>query len=124
MEAGSKLWAITGGHIPAESTGSEPQRSSRDMLCLLNTGDRIAHVSLAIYYADKEPVKPYEITVAARRMRNIRFNDLIDPEAILLATDYACLLSSDVPVIAGFTKIDSSNGILLTSHMAAHPLSF
>ena len=123
METGSKLWAITGGHIPLNSTGKEPENTSRDVLCLLNTGDAVARIKLTVYYADREPAAPYEITVAAQRMRNIRFNDLIDPEAIPLATDYACLVVSDVPIIAGFTKIDSSSGKVFTSAMMAHPLS-
>ena len=116
------MWAITGGHVPAISTGPEPQNTSRDVVCILNPNDTTASISITIYYASREPSLPYEVIVAARRMRNIRFNDLIDPEAIPLETDFACIAVSDVPVIVGFSKVDTSSGIVLSYTTAALPL--
>ncbi|MBE0429871.1 MAG: sensory rhodopsin transducer, partial [Thermoleophilia bacterium] len=90
------------------STGREPDYTSRDELSILNASDETAHLGLTIYYSDREPVGPYRLTVAARRTRHVRFNDLIDPEAMPLDVDYACVVESDVPVIVQFTRLDSS----------------
>lgn len=105
---GRTSWAIAGGHIPLESNGHEPAFTSRDTLCLLNTTDEEAHVELTLFYSDREPVGPYKLTVAARRVRHVRFNDLIDPEAMPLDTDYGSVIHSDVPLVVQFTRQDTS----------------
>ena len=53
---GCRRWAIPEGYIPEESTGPEPQMTSHETVCLLNTSDRTAHVEIAVYFADREPV--------------------------------------------------------------------
>lgn len=105
---GHTVWAIPGGHIPLHSTGHEPENTSRDELSLLNTTDEEAQVELTIFYSDREPVNPYRLVVAARRVRQVRFNDLIDPEALPLDTPYACVLVASVPIVVQFTRLDTS----------------
>ncbi|GAB2773192.1 sensory rhodopsin transducer [Rhabdobacter roseus] len=123
MTTGSTHWALAGGHIPAESNGPEPARTSRDVLHLLNTGDTEASVELLIYYADREPMGPYRFKVPARRVKVVRFNDLIDPEAIPLATDYACTLTANLPLVVQYTRLDTSHNPQATeSTLAAYPI--
>lgn len=104
---GRKVWAIPGGRIPLRSTGREPEFTSHDKIGLLNASDREAHVEMTIYYADRDPVGPYRVTVPARRMRPVRFNDLIDPQPIPLETDYACIIESDLPIVVQFSRLDT-----------------
>ena len=114
---GAKRWAIPEGYIPAYSHGPEPQFTSHETVCLLNTTGREAHVSIMIFYSDREPVGPYRVTVAPRRTRHVRFNDLTDPEPIPLDTDFASVIESDVPVIVQHTRLDSrqaANALLST----------
>lgn len=110
MSIGHKIWVIPGGHIPPVSTGREPACTSRDEICILNTGNRDATLRIVIYYTDQPPVGPYTITVQAQRVRHVRFNDLVDPAPILLDIDYAALIQSDIPVVIQFIRIDSSSG--------------
>jgi hypothetical protein len=105
---GRSTWVIPGGHIPLNSTGHEPTFTSHDKLCVLNVADEDAELEIFIYYADREPVGPYCVTVPARRTAHIRFNDLIDPEAIFLDVDYASVLTSTIPVVVQFSRLDSS----------------
>ena len=109
---GRTTWAIAGGRIPLRSTGPEPEFTSRDELFLLNTGDAEAHVELTIYYADRDPRGPYRLDIGSRRVRSVRFNDLIDPEAIPLGVDYGVVVSSDVPVVVQFARVDTSQSAL------------
>ncbi|HEX5594890.1 MAG TPA: sensory rhodopsin transducer [Micromonosporaceae bacterium] len=104
---GHRVWALSGGHIPYPSNGAEPQFTSFDQLCLLNTGEQPAEVTLTIYYVDQEPVGPYQFTVAANRVRHIRFNDLIDPEAIRLDRPFGAVLRSPVPIVVQFLRQDT-----------------
>ena len=104
---GHTRWAIAEGYIPASSHGPAPQMLSHETVCLLNTADRDAHVEITIFYAAREPVGPYRVTVPARRTRHIRFNDLTDPEPIPRDTDYASVIESDVPIVVQHTRLDS-----------------
>jgi len=114
---GRKRWAIAEGYIPAQSHGPEPEMTSHEAVCILNTADKEANVTITIYYTDREPVGPYRITVPARRTKHIRFNDLIDPEPIPLATNYASVIEADVPIVVQHTRLDSrqaENALLST----------
>jgi hypothetical protein len=104
---GHTRWAIAEGYLPPSSHGPAPQMLSHETVCLLNTADRDAHVEITIFYADREPVGPYRVTVPARRTRHVRFNDLTDPEPIPCDTDYASVIESDVPIIVQHTRLDS-----------------
>lgn len=104
---GRTRWVIAEGYIPAWSNGPEPQMLSHETCCILNTGDRDAHVRITIYYADRDPVGPYAHTVGARRTSHLRFNDLDDPEPIPADTPYASVIESDVPIVVQHTRLDS-----------------
>lgn len=116
---GSTKWVITGGHIPLFSTGPEPANTSRDELHFLNTSTQEARITLMVYYTDRNPVGPFHLSVDARRLRIVRCNDLIDPEAIPLATDYALLIESDRPLTVQMIRIDSSSGSVVTTPIPA-----
>ena len=123
MEAiGKKRWVIAEGYIPGSSTGPEPQFTSHETACILNTGDADAHVRITIFYKDREPVGPYRVTVGARRTLHLRFNNLSDPEPIPKDTDYSSVIESDVPVVVQHTRLDSrqdANALLSTIAFAA-----
>jgi len=119
---GVKRWAIAEGYIPPESHGPEPQFTSHETVCILNTTDNDARVTITIFYSDREPSGPYRVTVPARRTKHVRFNDLTDPEPIPLATDFASLIESDVPIVVQHTRLDSrqaENALLSTIAYAA-----
>jgi hypothetical protein len=80
---------------------------SHETACILNVGDQEAHVTITILFADREPVGPYRVTVAARRTLHLRFNDLEQPAAVPRDTDYSSLFESDVPIILQHTRMDS-----------------
>lgn len=122
MGLGSRIWVLPGGRIPFPSHGDEPEFTSADELCILNAGDEAAELRVTIYYADQEPVGPYRIAVGARRVRHIRFNDLIDPEAIRLGRPFGCVAESQVPVVMQLTRQDTRiPGALSVSTLMAYP---
>lgn len=104
---GRRRWAIAEGYIPFASHGPEPQMTSHETACLLNAGERDAVVTITVYFADREPAGPYQVTVPARRTRHVRFNRLDDPEPIPQDTDYASVIESDVPIVVQHTRFDS-----------------
>jgi hypothetical protein len=104
---GRRRWAIAEGYIASSSHGPEPQMTSHETACLLNAGERDAVVTITVYFADREPAGPYQVTVPARRTRHVRFNRLDDPEPIPQDTDYASVIESDVPIVVQHTRFDS-----------------
>jgi hypothetical protein len=114
---GRRRWAIAEGYIPSWSNGPEPQFTSHETACILNTSDQEAHVQIMVYFSDKEPLGPYRITVPARRTLHQRFNELDEPEPIPKDTDYASVIESDVPIVVQHTRLDSrqaENALLST----------
>jgi hypothetical protein len=104
---GRRRWAIPEGYIPSESKFSDRSLVSHETACILNVGDRDAQVAITIYFADRQPVGPYKVSVGARRTLHLRFNDLSDPQPIPRDTDYASVFESDVPIIVQHTRLDS-----------------
>src|SRR5262252_10047024 len=64
---GQKRWAIAEGYIPAQSSFSDPALISHETACILNAGDAPAHVRITVFFADRDPVGPYLVTVEPRR---------------------------------------------------------
>lgn len=116
---GRTRWAIAEGYIPSESSFAHRALISHETACILNAGDTEAHVRITIFFADREPIGPYHVTVAARRTLHLRFNDLKDPAPIPLDTDYSSVFESDVPVVLQHTRLDSRHAeVSLLSTMA------
>ncbi|WP_162056052.1 sensory rhodopsin transducer [Pontibacter pamirensis] len=114
---GHKVWAIAEGYIPSYGNGPEPEFTSHETACILNTSDQDAHVKIWVYFSDRDPVGPYEETVPSRRTKHIRFNDLKDPQPMPTDTDYASVIESDIPVVVQHTRLDSrqaENALLST----------
>lgn len=104
---GHKRWAIGEGYIPKTSNGPEPEMTSHESICVLNASAEEAHLQIWIFYSDREPAGPYKVSIAARRTKHIRFNDLTDPEPIPRGVDYASLIESDVRIVLQHTRLDS-----------------
>lgn len=104
---GSRRWAFAAGHLPDGSTGREPELTSRDELCLLNTTDDDACAEVTVYREEADPVGPYEIRVPSRRVRHVRVNGLIDPEPVPLGVPYAVTVTSEVPLVVQLRHLDT-----------------
>lgn len=110
-------WAFAGGRIPFDSTGEEPVFNSHDKISVLNTSEEEAEIEIFIFYEDQIPVGTYEVKIKPERLRKIRINDLIDPEAVKLERNYGCYIRSNVPVVIQFSRMhtgQAANAIMGT----------
>jgi hypothetical protein len=105
-DIGRTRWAIAEGYIPSGSSFTERALVSHETACILNACDRDAHITLTVFFADKEPTV-YRFTVPARRTFHLRFNDLEDPKAVPRDTDFSSVFESDVPIVLQHTRLDS-----------------
>lgn len=122
MQLGQKIWAIPEGYIPSQSTGPKPAMESHDTACILNTSDSEANIAIMVYFSDQEPVGPYTLVVGARRTAHIRFNDLTDPAPIPRDTNYACVVTSDTPIVVQYTRLDSRQAANALLSTMAYPM--
>jgi hypothetical protein len=107
---GKKHWAIAEGYLPALGPKpDEPALRSHETACILNAGPLEAVIELTLYFADREPIGPYEIKVPARRTLHLRFDDLTEP-AVPRETDYASVFVCSVPVVIQHTRMDARSG--------------
>jgi hypothetical protein len=104
---GRRLWVIPEGYLPVDPEPRPRPLRSHEAFCLLNAGDTAAHVTVTVYFADREPVGPYRLEVAARRTLHARFDELADPEPIPRGVDYASVIASDVPIVVQHTRLDA-----------------
>lgn len=96
--------------------------TSHETVCLLNAGNVDAQVTITLYFRDREPAGPYRVTVPARRTLHVRFNDLDDPEPVPLATDFASVVESDVPIVVQHTRLDTRQAENALFSTVAFPL--
>lgn len=123
MKAYGKIdWAFSGGRVPLRSNGKEPDFISHDKIAVLNTSEEDAMVELTIFSEDAPPVGTYQVKVCARRLRKIRFNDLIDPRPLSLEKNYSCLVQADVPVVVQFSRMNTGQGANAEMSAMAFPV--
>ncbi|MGH7439138.1 MAG: sensory rhodopsin transducer [Polyangiaceae bacterium] len=114
---GRRCWVIAEGYIPEGSIGPAPELTSHETACILNAGERDAHLRITIFLSDRDPVGPYHVLVPARRTRHLRFNDLAEPAPVPRGTDYASVIESDEPIVVQHTRLDSrqaANALMTT----------
>lgn len=111
-DIGTRVWVIAGGHIPLLSTGKKPVFTSCDTLCILNVNREEVNIRMKIFHSDKPPTGPYLIKVHSSCTRHVRFNDLIDPEPLLLDVEFAAVIESDLPVVVQFTRMNTGQANL------------
>ncbi|MDG5816287.1 sensory rhodopsin transducer [Chitinispirillales bacterium ANBcel5] len=109
---GKRVWVISGGYINIESTGHEPELTSHDTVAVLNTGNRGTKLSIEIFYSDRKQEGAHHILVDAQRVRLIRFNDLIDPEPILLGKAFGAVIKSSEAIVVQFSKQTTASSAL------------
>ena len=118
---GHRRWAIAEGYIPTSSNGPEPEMTSYETACLLNAGDQDAHVTITLYFSNRDPAGPYRVELPARRTKHVRFNELDDPEPVPRGTDYASVIESDQPIVVQHSRLDSRQAENALMTTLAHP---
>lgn len=120
---GRTQWAIAEGYIPSQSSFTDPALVSHETACILNAGNATANIRITIFFADREPIGPYFVTVAPRRTLHLRFNDLNEPAPIPRDTAYSSVFESDVPIVVQHTRLDSRHAevSLLSTTAYAEP---
>ncbi|MFB5663660.1 sensory rhodopsin transducer [Alteribacillus sp. HJP-4] len=118
---GETHWFIPDGFIPPLSSGSQP---SHESICVLNSGDEPANLTITIFFEDREPLENIPYTLPGRRTKHIRTSLLeVNGDKIPEAVPYAIEVESDTPVIVQYSRLDSTQPELALMSTMAFPVS-
>ncbi|WP_338590733.1 sensory rhodopsin transducer [Paenibacillus sp. Y5S-9] len=117
---GHTYWVIPDGYIPPESSGT---LESHESICVLNTSATDAELHITIYFEDREPLEGIVAEVPARRTKHIRTASLRSGEqTIPMGVPYAITVSSNIPVIIQYSRLDTTQPELALMSVMAYPL--
>jgi hypothetical protein len=96
---------------------------SYEAVCVLNTGMTDAHLTLTIYFDDRDPITGIAVTVGAERTRHIRLDHPEEIGGVELprGVAYAIRVASDVPVTIQHSRLDTSQEAPTLITTIAHP---
>jgi hypothetical protein len=79
-----------------------------ESLIVLNMNSADAHISITLYFTNKEPIDLPSINIPAQRVRCLRLDNENDIGIqIPRETQYALRLKSDIPVVAQYGRLDT-----------------
>ncbi|SDK01009.1 sensory rhodopsin transducer [Sediminibacillus albus] len=117
---GHVQWFIPDGYIPPESSG---QLTSHESICILNCNDSNANLKLTAYFEDREPIENINVKVDAKRTNHIRTSSLESSgKNIPAGVPYALEVTSDLPVIVQYSRLDSTQEALALLSTMAYPV--
>lgn len=106
---GKKVWLIPDTFL--SSVSGEGEQISHEAICVTNTGERDAHISLTLLYEDKPEIGGFHAECGARRTHHIRLDRIRSDsgEPIQRDVPYSVLLESDKPVVVQYSRLDTSS---------------
>lgn len=118
---GKKTWLIPDTYLHSVSHGDQP---SHESICVLNTSEEDAHLTLTLFFEDREAVTAFSSDCGARRTHHVRMDRLrgANGEEIPRDVPYAVLLESSVPVVVQYSRLDSSSETLALMTTIAYPV--
>ena len=105
---GKKTWMIPDCYWPEITT--DGHYVSHEAICVMNTGDEEAVINITLLYEDREPVCGLVAKCGAQRTHHIRMDKLVDDKGqhIAMGVPYAALVESNVPIVAQYSRIDTT----------------
>lgn len=114
MSYGKKVWIFPDAELPPVGVNSIPGHES---VIITNVNEEDAHITITLFYTEKEPVKAVDIVVKAKKVRCLRTNEEKDFGKFTAAFEeqYAIMLESDVPVVAQYGRAEPRNVAFYTT---------
>ncbi len=120
---GQLKWFIPDCYWAADSApGAYP---SHEAICVLNTGDQDAHLRLTFYFEDRPPIEANSLC-QAKRTHHVRLDAFTDAKGLPLlprGVPYAAMLESNLPVVAQYSRCDSSHPSVTLMTTMGYPCS-
>ncbi len=118
---GKKVWLIPDGFLHSVSLNDQV---SHEAVCVLNTSDKDAVISLTLYFEDREPMTGFKAECNAGRTHHIRLDRIVSENGEKIPRDmpYALLVESTEPVVAQYSRLDTSAVEMALMTTIAYPI--
>lgn len=104
MEMGKKFWIFADGDLPPHGD-AEPL--GHEALMIVNNGRTEANIQLEMLFEESEPVSGIKIKVAGKRVKCFRLDYPLGEQGYSIPFgQYALIVTSDVPIVAVFGRLD------------------
>jgi len=105
-EYGKKVWMIPDGYISSVSHNIQ----SHDAVCVLNTSDIDAEISLTLYFENRDCLTCFRATCMAGRTHHIRMDKIVgeNGEKVPVDTPYAILVESNIEIVVQYSRLDTT----------------
>ena len=104
---GKKLWLIPDMYWPETDHGVY---ISHEAVCVLNISEYIAQIRILLFFEDRPPIELQPCSCNPMRTKHIRMDQMKDVQGNPLpkGTAYSAMIQSDTPVIAQYTRVDTT----------------
>ena len=105
---GKKAWLIPDTFLNSVSKNSS---ISHEAICVINTSDVDAEISLTLFFEDREARTDFHSQCPAMKTHHIRMDKIRSDsgEPIQRDVPYSVLLESDEPVVVQYSRLDTSS---------------
>lgn len=119
---GHTTWFIPDCYWPEITTAGH--YVSHESICVLNTGDADAQLSITLYFEDRAPMEGFGAVCGAQRTHHVRMDKLKDKEgaAVPMGVPYAAMVVSSAPIIVQYSRLDTTQPNEAMMSTIAHPL--
>lgn len=118
---GSKTWFIPDGFYSSTSSGTQ---KSHDAICVLNSGNKDANISITLYFEARDKMQGFYASCGAERTNHIRMDKIKDKNGNSVPMDvpYAMMVESDVEIIVQYSRMDTTQAEMALMTTMAYPL--
>ena len=118
---GKKTWLIPDAYLNSKSRN---ESISHEAICVINTSDKDAEISLTLYFEDREKISDFSSFCGARRTHHIRLDKIRSKNGDLIPRDtpYAILVESNVEIVVQYSRLDTSEVEMALMTTIAYPV--
>lgn len=111
MKGGATTWYFPDGYLPEKTEG---KMEAHEAIMIMNVNTETANLKMDIFFQDKEPIRNISIQVSAERVVSLNLSLSINTDGYEIPplTQYAVRLRSDIPVVAMFGRLDTTQSNL------------
>lgn len=117
---GARTWFVADCYLPRAGSG---ELTGHEAICILNTTDETAHVTIDFYFEDREPHLDVPVTVGPRRTLHVRTDrpEMLGGFQVPREVPYAVRVRSSVPIVVQYTRLDVTQPNLALMTCMAFP---
>ncbi len=113
-DIGKKIWIFPDAFLPAigkpYKTSDSGDQFSHESLCIVNTSNTEAKLSIDFLFEDTDPIENYETIINSKRSLHLRLDKIeINGEKLPREKPYSIILRSNKNIVAQLSRLDTTS---------------